>query len=116
MVAFISIIIILASIFAVVVVLLQPGKGDLTATFGGLSSQFGSMFGMTKTKNILTTITKVLVGIIFVLALLVNKFFVDQSGQTEQRVIKPITEGAKVPASNIAPPPVQNQPNTTPKK
>jgi protein translocase SecG subunit len=116
MVAFISIIILLASVMAVIVVLLQPGKGDLTATFGGLSSQFGSMFGMTKTKNILTTITKVIVGVLFVLALLVNKFFVGSVGSSEQQVIKPMTEGAKAPASNMTPPPVQSMPGATPKK
>ncbi len=109
------ILIILISLFTIIVVLLQPGKGDLTATFGGLSSQFGSMFGMQKTKNILTTTTKVLVGALFLLALIVNKFFVGSVTDTHQ-AIKPITEGAKIPAGNIAPPPVKKMPNAQPKK
>ncbi|NLO20268.1 MAG: preprotein translocase subunit SecG, partial [Ignavibacteria bacterium] len=47
-----SIIIIICSILLIAVVLLQPGKGDLSATFGGISSQMGSMFGMQKTAYI----------------------------------------------------------------
>lgn len=116
MVSLISIIIILSSLFLIAVVLLQPGKGDLTATFGGLSGQFGTMFGMQKTKNILSTITKVLAAILFVLALLVNRFFVGSTTTGEGQVVKPVTEGAKVPASNIAPPPVQQIPEAEPKK
>ncbi len=107
--------ILLASIFTIIVVLLQPGKGDLTATFGGISSQFGSMFGMQKTKNILTTATKILVATLFILALVVNRFFVGSEGNT-QKVVKPVTEGAKVPTGNIAPPPVQTMPEAQPKK
>lgn len=109
------ILLILLSIFTIIVVLLQPGKGDLTATFGGISSQFGSMFGMQKTKNMLTTTTKVLIATLFILTLLVNRFFVG-STTNQQRVIKPITEGAKVPAGNIAPPPVKTMPEAQPKK
>jgi len=116
MVSIISIIIILSSIFMIAVVLLQPGKGDLTATFGGLSGQFGTMFGMQKTKNILSTITKVLAVIIFVLALLVNRFFVGSTTTIEGQAVKPVTEGANVPASNIAPPPIQQVPETEQKK
>jgi protein translocase SecG subunit len=109
------VLIILISIFTIIVVLLQPGKGDLTATFGGISSQFGSMFGMQKTKNILTTTTKFLVGALFILALIVNRFFVG-STTTSQQAVKPVTEGAKVPAGNIAPPPVKTMPEAQPKQ
>ena len=110
----ILLLLILGSIFTIIVVLLQPGKGDLTATFGGLSGQFGTMFGMTKTKNILSTVTKVLIAAIFLLALVVNRFFI--GGDSSQgQVIKPVTEGAKTPASNIAPPPIQTAPKTEPK-
>lgn len=109
------ILLILLSIFAIVVVLLQPGKGELTATFGGISSQFGSMFGMQKTKNMLTTTTKVLIGALFLLALIVNKFFVGTTTD-QQRIVKPITEGAQIPSGNIAPPPVKTMPEAQPKK
>ena len=109
------ILLILLSIFTIIVVLLQPGKGELTATFGGISSQFGSMFGMQKTKNILTTTTKVLIGTLFVLTLLINRFFVG-TNTSQQHVVKPITEGAKIPAGNIAPPPVKTMPEAQPKK
>ena len=115
MFSLIGILIILASIFLIIAVLLQPGKGDLTATFGGLSGQFGSMFGMQKTKNILSTTTKVLVASIFVLALLVNRFFVSGVGHQTGQTVKPVTEGAKVPVGNLAAPPVQQQPNAVKK-
>ena len=115
MFSLVGILIILASLFVIIAVLLQPGKGDLTATFGGLSGQFGTMFGMQKTKNILSSTTKVLIGIIFVFALLVNRFFVSSVGSQTGQVVKPVTEGAKLPASNLAPPPVTNQPNAVKK-
>ena len=116
MFSLLGILIILASIFLIIAVLLQPGKGDLTATFGGLSGQFGTMFGMQKTKNILSSTTKVLIGIIFVFAILVNRFFVSSvTHQAGTSIVKPVTEGAKLPASNLAPPPVQSQPNAVKK-
>jgi preprotein translocase subunit SecG len=107
MFALMVVLIIIASIFLIIAVLLQPGKGDLSATFGGFGGQMGSMFGMQRTKDIMSRVTQILAIIIFVFALLVNRFFVSgNSPQTQQ--VKPITEGAKVPANNLAPPPVQN--------
>ncbi|RLD46376.1 MAG: preprotein translocase subunit SecG, partial [Bacteroidetes bacterium] len=35
--------ILIGAVLMIAVVLLQPGKGDLTATFGGISSQMGSV-------------------------------------------------------------------------
>jgi protein translocase SecG subunit len=99
----IAIIIILLAIALIAVVLLQPGKGDLSASFGGLGGQFGSMFGMQKTMGILAKTTRVLAIVILVLVLLVNKFFVSQDMQEERKVV---TEGVKPTSGNIAPPPV----------
>lgn len=70
-----TILIILASILLIVVVLLQPGKGDLSSTFGGISGQMGSMFGMQRTANILQKVTRYLAIGILVVTLLINKFF-----------------------------------------
>lgn len=106
--------IIIASIVMIAVVLLQPGKGDLTATFGGLGGQMGSMFGMQRTKDIMSRITQIVAAIIFVLALLVNRFVVGSTHSAQAPVVKPITEGAKAPASNMTPPPVQNAPANSP--
>jgi len=99
----IAIIIILAAVALIAVVLLQPGKGDLSASFGGIGGQFGSMFGMQKTMGILAKTTRILAIVILVLVLLVNKFFVSQDQQVER---KAVTEGAKPASGNIAPPPV----------
>lgn len=100
-----AIIIILLAVALIAVVLLQPGKGDLSASFGGLGSQFGSMFGMQKTMGILAKTTRIIAIIILGLVLMINKFFVGQD-QGESR--RAVTEGAKTESGNIAPPPAQN--------
>jgi preprotein translocase subunit SecG len=100
-----GIILILVSIFLVGVILLQPGKGDISASFGGLSSQFGSMFGMQRTTNIFTKMTMILAGALLLLTLLINRFML---APAETQVIKPVTEGAAVPAQTS---PIQ-QPTT----
>ncbi len=103
-----SIILIICAILMIAVVLLQPGKGDLSATFGGIGSQMGSMFGMQKTANILTRITKYLAIAILLITLLSNKFFIGQDYSTNE--IKPVTEGASKPAAAtpLAAPPVES--------
>jgi protein translocase SecG subunit len=104
-----SILIILSIIGAILVifaVLLQPGKGDLTATFGGLSAQFGAVFGMQRANDLLAKITKVIAAIILILILLTNKFFIGGIPETNQPV--PVTQGAHVPTQQqtpFAPPP-----------
>ena len=99
----IAIIIVILSVAFIAVILLQPGKGDLSASFGGLSSQFGSMFGMQKTLGILEKTTRVIAVILLILVLGANKFFVSHDYAVER---KAVTEGVKVPSGNIAPPPV----------
>ena len=103
------VLIIIASIFLIIAVLLQPGKGDISATFGGFGGQMGSMFGMQRTKDIMSKITKILAVVVFLLAIIVNRFFVG-GGNSPAQLIKPITEGAKVPTSSPAPAPAQNAP------
>ena len=111
-----AILIIIAALLMIGVVLLQPGKGDLTATFGGLSSQFGQVFGMQRANNLLGTITKWIAAIILILIIAVNKFFVTPEVQMQQA--KPVTEGAKVPTEqvnpNLMPPPVTPEPGQQP--
>ncbi len=112
------IIIIIGALLMIGVVLLQPGKGDLTATFGGLSSQFGSVFGMQRASNLLEKVTKWLAVIILLLIIIVNKFFVVP--QYEEQQVKPSTEGVQVPTNNspnvLAPAPVQPKPEEQPKE
>ena len=99
-----SILIILSIIGAILVifaVLLQPGKGDLTATFGGISAQFGQVFGMQRANDLLAKITKVIAAIILILILLTNKFFI--GGAPEAKQPTPVTQGAHVPAQQQSP-------------
>ena len=112
-----SILILFGAVLVIIAVLLQPGKGDLTATFGGLSSQFGAVFGMQRANDLLAKVTKWIAAIVLVLVLLTNKFFVGQ--ETAEQQIKPVTEGAELPIDQknpgvLAPPPVAPQPGQQP--
>ncbi len=113
------ILILMGAILMIAVVLLQPGKGDLTATFGGLSSQFGAVFGMQRANDLLAKVTKWIAAIILVLILLTNKFFVSQHSVEQQ--VKPVTEGTSVPTQQqmpgaLTPPPVAPQPGQQPQQ
>ncbi|MFH1050677.1 MAG: preprotein translocase subunit SecG [bacterium] len=113
------ILILFGAVLMIAVVLLQPGKGDLTATFGGLSSQFGAVFGMQRANDLLAKVTKWIAAIILVLILLTNKFFVSQESVEQQ--LKPVTEGASVPTQQqmpgaLTPPPVSPQPGQQPQQ
>ncbi len=93
MTTLVMVLMILAAAFIIILVLLQPGKADMGATFGGgIGSQMGSMFGTEKTKNILATATKATALFILLLALGTNKFLVGGNYNTpaEQKIV---TEG-----------------------
>ncbi len=94
----ISIIMILASILLIGVILLQPGKGDLSPTFGGLTTQFGTMFGTQRTMDFLQKLTRGLIIAILLLALFANKFLIRSTGE---EAVKPVTQGAKPPAAPV---------------
>ncbi len=70
-----TVLVLIAAVLLIVVVLLQPGKGDLSASFGGIGGQMGSMFGMQKTANILQKITIWIAIGILVLTFFINRFF-----------------------------------------
>ncbi len=117
MLSILIIIILLGAILLIAAVLLQPGKGDLTATFGGISSQFGAVFGMQRANDLLAKITKWIAAIILILILITNKFFVNQDKVEEQ--VKPVTEGAELPIDPqnpgiLAPPPLMPPPGDQP--
>lgn len=101
-----TILAIIIGIVLILLVLLQPGKGDLSATFGGVSGQLGSMFGMQKTADFLSKLTRILAIAILVIIVVANKL-ISTGGNDKTPVIKPVTEGAKAPAGNMAPPPVE---------
>jgi protein translocase SecG subunit len=94
-----AILIIIASALLIMVVLLQPGKGDMLAGLGGgLTNNLTSMFGSRRTMDLLVKITIGLAVTILVFTLVTNKFFVGQN----QDVPKPLIEGTQLPPS--APP------------
>lgn len=111
MLGFISVIMIILSVLLILVVLLQPGKGDmLSGGLGGLGGTFTSMFGTRRAMDLMMKLTIGFATAIFVLALLTNMFFVGG----EESIEKPVTEGVEVPVQQqqipvtpSAPPPQQ---------
>jgi protein translocase SecG subunit len=104
MLSVISLLIIILTLLLIGAILLQPGKGDLSSTFGGIGSQMGSMFGMQRTVTLLAKITKIIAIIILILTLGANKFFISREVEME----KLSTEGAELPKSiPMSEPPVE---------
>ncbi len=115
MYSILTMLIIIGAVLLVTVILLQPGKGQLSATFGGISSQFGAVFGMQRANDLLARVTKWIAAIILFFVLMTNKFFVGQPEATQERK-RPVTEGAEVPLNqqpSLTPPPAQ-QPGAQP--
>ncbi len=93
MIGFLSVILMILGILLIIVVLLQPGKGDMISGMGGLGGQFSSMLGTRRAMDLLTKITIGFAATIMVLSLVTNLFFVGE-GEDIQR---PAVEGAEVP-------------------
>lgn len=76
----------IASILLIIVVLLQASKGSgLAGTFGGAG--MGAMFGSRRTADFLSRATWWLAGIIAVLAIVINLFFLPGKVSPEQRSV-----------------------------
>lgn len=112
MFAFIIVLMIILSILLAAVVLLQPGKGDISAAMGGLSGQFSSMFGTRKAMDLLTKMTIGFAAAIFILALLTNLFFL--GGESEGP--RAVTEGVELPATPASPMQVPQIPQQQPEQ
>ncbi|MDQ1265525.1 MAG: preprotein translocase subunit SecG [Bacteroidota bacterium] len=114
MLTFISVIIIILSILLTILVLLQPGKGDIASSLGGLTGQFSSVLGSRKTADMLTKLTIGFAAAIMVLSIFANLFFVGSDSEK----IKTVIEGMELPATPASPlqqspkaaPPQQQQP------
>lgn len=105
----------LASVLLILVVLLQPGKGEMISGMSGLGGAMSSAFGSTRAVKGLQKLTIYLAAIIAGLVLVINLFFV--GGTTGSSVPKPVTEGAAMPmteqaapAPQVAPAPAVEQP------
>ena len=76
------------AILLIIVVLLQASKGSgLAGTFGGAGGSMGSMFGTRRTADFLSRATWWLGGIVAVLAIVINLFFLPGKVTPEQRSI-----------------------------
>ncbi len=75
----------IVAILLMVIVLLQSSKGGgLAGTFGG-AGNMGSMFGTRRTADFLSKATWWLGGVLAVLSIIVNLFFLPGSTTSEQR-------------------------------
>ena len=103
------------AILLVVVVLLQASKGSgLSGTFGGAGGSMGSMFGTRRTADFLSRATWWLGGIVAVLAIVINLFFLPGKVTPEQRSIiqesgqQNIPQSPTLPQQNQLPPGSEN--------
>jgi preprotein translocase subunit SecG len=95
MYTFLIVITIIISFLLMVVVLLQAGKGEgLAGITGGPSGSFGSVFGARRTADFLSKATWWLGGSLFVLAIVINLFFLP--GQTTQAQRESIIQNSKM--------------------
>jgi len=107
-----SLLIIIATITAVllvIVVLLQSSKGSgLAGTFGGAGGgNVGAMFGTRRTADFLSQATWWLAGIVAVLAVVINLFFLPGQTTAEQRSIIQQSGRTNIPETPTLP--QQNQ-------
>jgi protein translocase SecG subunit len=95
---------IILSVLLILVILLQPGKGDmLTGGLGGIGGTFTSMFGSRRAMDLLMKITMGLAAAIFFLSLITNLFFIG----VEETIVKPPTEGLEIPVQQQPQVPIQ---------
>lgn len=117
MYTFLIVLLVLASLFLVLVILMQAGKGGgLAATFGGVGTSSDSFFGTRQMGNVLTKSSWYLGGAFlllgFVLSLMssravASRSVLDQPAQTT-------APAAPAPGASQAPIPLENAPATPP--
>jgi preprotein translocase subunit SecG len=105
----------ITAVLLIIVVLLQASKGSgLAGTFGGAGGSMGSMFGTRRTADFLSRATWWLGGIVAVLALVINLFFLPGKVTPEQRSIiqesgqQNIPQTPTLPQQNQLPPGTEN--------
>ena len=103
------------AVLLVVVVLLQASKGSgLSGTFGGAGGSMGSMFGTRRTADFLSRATWWLGGIVAILAIVINLFFLPGKVTPEQRSIiqesgqQNLPQTPTLPQQNQLPPGTEN--------
>ncbi len=99
----------ITSVFLIIVVLLQSSKGSgLAGTFGGSGGgNVSTMFGTRRTADFLSRATWWLSGIVAVLAVVINLFFLPGQTTVEQRSIIQQSGRTNIPETPTLP--QQNQ-------
>ena len=102
----------LAAVLLIVVILMQSSKGGgLAGTFGG-AGNMGAMFGSRRTADFLSRATWWLGGIVAVIAIVVNLFFLPGKVTQEQRSIIQESGRQNVPQTPTLPQKNQLPPQT----
>ena len=117
MYTFLIVILVLASIFLVLVILLQSGKGGgLAATFGGVGTSPDSFFGTRQMGNVLTKSSWYLGGAFlllgFVLSLMSSRAVASRSVLDQPAGAQTTAPATATPGASEAPIPLENVPAT----
>lgn len=88
-----------AAVLLILVVLIQPGKADMVSGMGGFGGQMTNLLGVRNSRNILQSITMGLAIFIAVMAISINKFFLESEVVTKA----PSTVGVEIPTNTAAP-------------
>ena len=118
MYTFLIVILVLASLFLILAVLLQSGKGGgLAATFGGVGTSPDSFFGTRQMGNVLTKASWSLGGLFlllgFVLSLMSSRSVASRS-VLDQPAASQTAPAAPAPGPSGAPIPLETAPTTPP--
>lgn len=113
MYTFLVAVLILASIFLIVAILLQSGKGGgLAATFGGVGTSPDSFFGTRQMGNVLTRSSWYLGGAFLLLGFVLS--LMSSRAATSRSVLdEPVEQAAPataIPGASEAPIPLENAP------
>ena len=93
----------IAAVLLIIVVLMQASKGGgLAGTFGG-AGNMGAMFGTRRTADFLSQATWWLAGIVAILAVVANLFFLPGKVTQEQRSIIQETGRQNIPQAPTLP-------------
>lgn len=97
-----------SAVLLILAVLIQPGKADMVSGMGGFGGQMTNLLGVRNSRNILQSVTMGLAIFVALMAIVINKFFLE----TEIVAKAPVTVGAESNASTPvqAPMPTTQQP------
>jgi len=88
-----------SAVLLILAVLIQPGKADMVSGMGGFGGQMTNLLGVRNSRNILQSITMGLAIFVALMAIVINKFFLE----TEAVAKAPSTVGVEIPTSTSAP-------------